>query len=121
MVDQKSQEAPLEVWTDGGCRLCQRSRAWCELRDRGGRFRFIDFRASDESELPMSISDHQASMWIRDRNGSLLEGFDAWCAIMAEIPGWRWVARLASMPPLASIGPPLYRWVAARRHRLAAR
>jgi len=112
---------PLDIWMDGDCGLCQRSRAWCETRDQDGRVRFIDFRTAGEDELPLTHEDHQKSMWVRDRDGILLDGFAAWRRIMAEIPGWRWVARLASLPPFALIGPPLYRLIAAHRHRLRPR
>ncbi|MCW8985300.1 MAG: DUF393 domain-containing protein [Thermoanaerobaculales bacterium] len=106
----------LDVWMDGSCRLCQGSRAWCETRDRDGRVRFIDFRATSGSELPLTPEDHRSTMWVRDSDGVLLDGFAAWRRIMAEIPGWRWVARLASLPPFALIGPHLYRLIASNRH-----
>jgi predicted DCC family thiol-disulfide oxidoreductase YuxK len=106
---------PLTVWMDGDCGLCQMSRAWCEFRDRDGRVRFIDFRAAGGNELPLTHEEHQKSMWVRDGNGALLEGFAAWRRIMAEIPGWRWLARLTSLPPFSLVGPPLYRLVAANR------
>ena len=105
----------LDVWMDGSCSLCQGSRAWCETRDRDGRVRFIDFRATSGNELPLTPEDHQSTMWVRDSDGVLLDGFAAWRRIMAEIPGWRWVARLASLPPLNLIGPPLYRLIASNR------
>ena len=105
----------LDVWMDGDCSLCQRSRAWCEIRDRDGRVRFIDFRAADGNELPLTHEDHQASMWIRDRDGALLKGFAAWQRIMAEIPGWGWLAWLTSLPPFTLIGPTFYRLVATNR------
>lgn len=111
----------LEVWMDGDCGLCQRSRAWCELRDRNGRFRFIDFRTEGKNELPLTHEDHQISMWVRDRDGVLLDGFAAWKRIMAEIPGWRWLARLTSLAPFTLIGPPLYGLIAAHRHHLRPR
>ena len=108
---------PLDVWMDGNCSLCQRSKAWCETRDRNGRVRFIDFRTASGDELPLTQEEHQTSMWIRDRDGALLKGFAAWQRIMAEIPGWGWLAWLTSLPPFTLIGPPLYRLVATHRHR----
>ena len=108
-------QQPIDIWMDGDCSLCQRSRAWCELRDPNGRFRFVDFRAAGEDALPVTHKDHETSMWVRDRDGTLLDGFGAWRRIMSEIPGWRWVARLASLPPFSLVGPPLYRLVAANR------
>ena len=111
----------LKVWMDGDCTLCQTSQKWCELRDRDGRVRFIDIRRADEDELPLTRSYHETSMWVEDNDGTLLEGFAAWRRILAELPGWRWLARLASLPPLSLIGPTLYRLVAAHRHRLPSR
>jgi predicted DCC family thiol-disulfide oxidoreductase YuxK len=107
----------LDVWIDGDCELCQRSRAWCEDHDVEGRVRFNDFRSVGVSALPKAYEDHEASMWVRDGNGELLEGFAAWRRIMADLPGWKWLARIASLPPLTLIGPPLYRLVAANRRR----
>ena len=49
----------LDVWMDGNCSLCQRSKAWCETRDRNGRVRFIDFRTASGDELPLTHDEHQ--------------------------------------------------------------
>ena len=119
MVDHLSHETPLEVWVDGGCTVCQVSQRWCQRRGSDGRVEFIDFREADDGCLPMARGDHEQSMWLRDRDGSIHGGFDAWRRIMAELPGWAWLARVASIPPFSLIGPVLYRWVAERRHWVA--
>lgn len=108
----------LEVWMDGECHLCLASKRWCEHRDRNARLRFVDFRTSTAEELPLPRSDHETSLWVRDDDGALLEGFAAWQRIMSEIPGWRWLARMAAIAPLPTIGRPLYRLIAAYRNRL---
>lgn len=108
----------LEVWMDGDCGLCQRSRAWCELRDSDARIRFRDFRSTADPDLPLEREDLEESMWVRDESGRLLEGFEAWRVIMNELPGWRWLARLVAAPPLRWLGPPLYRMIARNRRRL---
>ena len=105
----------LDVWMDGDCPLCQRSQTWCERRDTNRRLHFKDFREMEVEELPMNRQDHEASMWVRDTDGQLYEGFAAWRRIMSEFPRWRWLARLASRPPLDLIGPPIYKWIAAKR------
>ena len=107
----------LDVYLDGDCSLCQMSRSWCEHRDPDGRFRFIDFRAAADEGLPLTREEHEMSMWVLDDDGTLLGGFAAWRRIMSELPRWRWLARLFSMPPLTFIGPPLYRLIAANRSR----
>ena len=108
----------LDVWMDGDCPVCQVSRKWCSARDPEGRIRFIDFRTSKETDLPCGRDQHEASMWVRDRDGALLEGFAAWRRIMETIPGWGWLARLAGAPPLRWVGPSLYRLVARFRFRI---
>lgn len=106
----------LEIWMDGDCGLCRASRAWCELRDRRGRLVFRDFRTDDTHHVPLRAEDFESSMWVRDSDGELLEGFDAWRRIMDELPQWKWLARLVSLPPLNVVGQRLYRWIAANRH-----
>jgi predicted DCC family thiol-disulfide oxidoreductase YuxK len=110
---------PLEVWVDGDCNLCQRSQAWCEQRDGDGILRFRDFRTADRDDLPASYAQHEGSMWVREADGSLAEGFSGWRLITQRLPGWRWLAVAAGYPPLSWIGPPLYRLVARIRYLLA--
>jgi len=116
--DHTNRASPLDVWMDGNCTLCQASQKWCELRGSVGRVRFIDFRKAGEVDLPVTRTHHERSIWVRDSDGTLLEGFAAWRRIMAELPGWRVLARFASLPPFTLIGPPLYRLIAAHRQRL---
>lgn len=118
MNAKADEQSMLEVWMDGECRLCKTSRTWCELRDFNARIRFVDFRNASEEDLIVPRRDHETSMWVRDDNGTLLEGFDAWRRIMSELPGWRWLARLAAAPPFTAIGPPIYRLMARHRSRL---
>jgi hypothetical protein len=76
---------------------------------------FRDFRSAADNELPVSREDLEASMWVRDSAGDVHEGYAAWRRIMAELPRWKWLARVASLPPLTLIGPILYRLLAANR------
>jgi predicted DCC family thiol-disulfide oxidoreductase YuxK len=108
----------LEVWYDGQCPVCRASRDWCAARDPGGRLEFRDIRAASEFELPVSRAAAEASMWVRGDDGALAEGFAGWRRILAELPGWRWIAWVSGAPPLRWLGPPIYRMVARARGRL---
>ena len=119
MADEKTTR--LDVWMDGDCPLCQNSQAWCERRDTTGRLRFKDFRRAEPDELPMDRQAHEASLWAQDSDGRMFEGFAAWKRILAEMPGWKWLARLASLPPFTLIGPTMYRWIANHRQVLRRR
>lgn len=111
-------DGTLEIWYDGSCPVCVRSRQWSERRDRDRRLRFRDFRTADDAELPADRERHRATMMARTPDGQLLEGFAAWRRILAALPRWRWLARLAGVPPLAWLGPPAYRVVARHRDKL---
>jgi predicted DCC family thiol-disulfide oxidoreductase YuxK len=113
-----SVEDQLQVWFDGGCALCQRSRSWCETEDDNQRLRFVDYRHVTEGELPVSRHRLEAAMWVRTNEGELFAGFDGWLRILSELPRWRWLARVCGVPPLRWLGPPVYLLVARWRHRL---
>jgi predicted DCC family thiol-disulfide oxidoreductase YuxK len=108
----------LEVWYDGQCPLCRASRDWCATRDPEGRLEFRDVRAVAETELPVSRADAEASMWVRDADGALAAGFAGWRRILAELPRWRWLARVSGAAPLRWLGPPAYRLIARARRLL---
>ena len=108
----------LEVWLDGECAMCRSSQRFCEKRDPNGRLRFQDFRVAADADLPLNRVAHETSMWVRDSNGTLLEGFAAWRRIMAELPGCRWLAALSGIAPIRWFGPTLYRLVARFRFGL---
>ncbi len=110
----------MQVWYDGSCEVCRRSRAWCEERDGQDRFIFIDFRAASDDDLPVPRHDLESSMWVRARNGALLSGFEGWRLIVSSVPRWRWLARLTGIPPFRWLGPLAYRLAARLRNHLSA-
>jgi len=114
----KDEGRTLDVWMDGDCRVCRLSQRWCEWRDLKGRVAFHDFRVLDNPSIPVARRDLEESMWVRDGDGRLFAGFAAWRRIMAELPGWRWLASLGGLPPVSWVGPTLYRLIARNRHRL---
>ncbi len=108
----------LDVWYDGRCELCRRSRSWSERRDRLDRLRFRDLRTAPEAAWPRPLAELERTMWVCAPGAEPLSGFDGWRRIMAELPGWRWLALLTGLPPLPVIGRWLYDLVARNRHRL---
>ena len=120
MDEDSTPSDAIEVWMDGDCEVCSLSRSWCEDRDSGRRLRFRDFRTASEGEIPVPRDDLERSMWARDANGDLLEGFTAWRLIVSEIPGWRWLSAITGVPPFRWFGPSIYRLIARNRHRLSS-
>jgi predicted DCC family thiol-disulfide oxidoreductase YuxK len=115
-----SADEQVEVWYDGSCPLCSRSRVWAERRDERGRLVFHDLTDANESwALPAARSELQRALAVRRPGGALTTGFPAWCEVLSSLPRWRHVGGVLARPPLRWIGPAVYRLVARHRHRLA--
>jgi predicted DCC family thiol-disulfide oxidoreductase YuxK len=54
---------------------------------------------------------------VRLADGTVRTGFDAWRMILAELDGWRWLARAAGLPGLNHVGRSIYSLMARNRHR----
>ena len=96
------QTLPLTVLYDGACPLCRREisvyRGLQPLKP-DAPVCFAD--VSDASlPLPPGTTREQllARFHVRGRHGQLLSGAQAFLALWAALPGWRWLA-LAGRPP----------------------
>jgi len=108
----------LEVWTDGECALCRRSRRWVEERSEGCDIHMRDFRSALDSQLPVARSRLETEMVARSPDGRVYCGFAAWLEVMARVPRWGWLATVLAIPPLSWLGSAAYRLLARHRHRL---
>ncbi len=114
--EQTSDQAPaplLTVLYDGACPLCRREigvyRGLQPLRP-DAPVCFAD--VSDTTlALPPGTTRAQllARFHVRGRNGELLSGAQAFLALWAALPGWRWLARLGQLPGAAWLMERLYR------------
>jgi predicted DCC family thiol-disulfide oxidoreductase YuxK len=110
-------DGKLDIYLDGSCPFCQWSRARIEPWDTRGRLQFRDYNDPVvAASAPFSAEQLSAEMHLRTPDGSWLVGFEAWLRILRELPGLAWLGKLLGAPPMRSLGPPAYRWVA--RHRL---
>lgn len=108
---------PLTVLYDGGCPLCRREisvyRRLQPLRS-DAPVCFADISDAERplpSTLPPGTTRAQllARFHVRDRDGELLSGAQAFLALWAALPGWRWLARLGRIPGAA--------WLMERTYR----
>ena len=116
------QEAlPLTVLYDGACPLCRREigvyRGLQPLHpDSPVCFADVsDAAFSLPSALPPGTTREQllARFHVRGRDGVLLSGAQAFLALWAALPGWRWLALAGRLPGAA--------WVMERGYRLFLR
>ena len=118
MVTEPTRKAPpLIVLYDGACPLCRREigvyRGLQPLRpDRPVCFADV----SDATlTLPSDTTREQllARFHVRGHDGELLSGAQAFLALWAALPGWRWLALAGRLPGAA--------WVMERGYRLFLR
>ncbi len=105
MTEIVKESPPLTVLYDGACPLCRR-----EI----GIYRGLQPLRSD---APVCFADVSNAAWplppgttreqllarfhVRGRDGELLSGAQAFLALWAALPGWRWLARAGRVPGAA--------------------
>ena len=108
---------PLTVLYDGACPLCRREigiyRGLPPLRPDAP----VCFADVSDAALPLppGITREQllARFHVRSRDGELLSGAQAFLALWAALPGWRWLALAGRVPGAA--------WLMERTYRLFLR
>ena len=108
---------PLTVLYDGACPLCRREigiyRGLQPLRSDSP----VCFADVSDAALPLPPGTTReqllARFHVRGRNGELLSGAQAFLALWAALPGWRWLALVGRLPGVA--------WVMERAYRLFLR
>lgn len=115
MVTESERESmPLTVLYDGACPLCRREIGVYRGLQSSTPVCFAD--VSDSAlPLPPGTTREQllARFHVRDSDGQLLSGAQAFIALWAELPGWRWLARVGRLPGVA--------WLMERVYRLFLR
>jgi predicted DCC family thiol-disulfide oxidoreductase YuxK len=114
MNEPTPQPQPLTVLYDGACPLCRREIAVYQDIEPLSPVSFCDISRADVV-LPAGTTRAQllARFHVRCANGELLSGAQAFLAMWATLPGWRWLAQLGRLPGAA--------WLMERAYRLFLR
>ena len=120
-TDVAKDQPPLTVLYDGACPLCRREIGiyrGLQPLESGAPVCFAD--VSDAAlplpeALPPGVTRDQllARFHVRSRDGELLSGAQAFLALWAALPGWRWLALAGRLPGAA--------WVMEFTYRLFLR
>ena len=93
---------PLTVLYDGGCPLCRREiDLYRGLQPVQANAPVCYLDVNDPGlTLPPGTTREQllARFHVRDHQGALLSGAEAFLALWASLPGWRWLAMGARLP-----------------------
>jgi predicted DCC family thiol-disulfide oxidoreductase YuxK len=100
--------AACEVFFDGSCPLC---RAEIGLYQRTGSDALFTDISKTDAAPPDEISQSEAMkrFHVRRSDGRLVSGAAAFAELWKATPGWRWLGRIAALPPFVWIGEGLYR------------
>jgi predicted DCC family thiol-disulfide oxidoreductase YuxK len=125
VCDSDASAPPLTVLFDGACPLCRREIGIYRDLQANTPVCFAD--VSDPAlPVPNGTTREQllARFHVRASDGRLLSGAQAFLALWAALPGWRWLARAGRVPGVAwtmEIAYQLFLRVRPRLQRWAAR
>ena len=85
------------AYYDGNCPLCRAEIDMYRKQDTDNRIKLIDVSVTDV-DLPDGFDRIQAMarFHVMSTNGRLLSGAEAFIEVWRQLPGWRWVARIAT-------------------------
>jgi uncharacterized protein (TIGR01777 family) len=106
-----------EVWFNGDCPVCSWEIGGYE-RLAGRHNLPLRFHDSMRQARPLAAyglrPEHlERRLYLRDEQGRILSGFPAILALWARMPGYRWMWRVFSVPPLRAACETLYDHVVA--------
>jgi predicted DCC family thiol-disulfide oxidoreductase YuxK len=112
--DPGASAPPLTVLYDGACPLCRREIGIYRGLRTSAPVCFADVSDAAQPLLPGTTREQlMARFHVRDADGRLLSGAQAFLALWETLPGWRWLARVGRLPGVA--------WAMERVYRLFLR
>lgn len=92
----------LTVLYDGACPLCRREIGiyqGLQPVEPTQTLKFTDISEPGTALPPGGVrSDYLARFHVQRSDGQVLSGAEAFVALWATLPGWRWLAKLAALP-----------------------
>ena len=109
----------ITVFYDGKCGLCSKEIRYYQRIAPEGRFIWHDIAREPKHLEPLKISQEQAlrRLHVLSKEGELFVGVDAFCAIWQQLPRWRWLGVLISLPIIRQCAQLGYNWFADYRFK----
>ncbi len=87
------------VFFDGSCSLCRAEIEYYQRTDQDRTLCFVEISEAG-AVLPEGVTQERAMkrFHVRSSDGRVLSGAAAFVEIWTGLPGWRWAARVASLP-----------------------
>lgn len=97
-------ESRTVIFFDGSCPLCRSEIQMYRRHDAAGALCLVD--VSDSNAAMPAALDRETAMGrfhIIAGEGQILSGAAAFVEVWRQLPGWRWVAKIASLPGLTPL------------------
>ncbi len=89
----------LRVFFDGSCPICQKEIGIYKNADTTARIHWVDVSAEQASGvLPLARHALLARFHVQTPGGQLISGARGFIEMWRQLPGWRWLARICSIP-----------------------
>ncbi|MEM8660514.1 MAG: DUF393 domain-containing protein [Pseudomonadota bacterium] len=122
---QNASAGQITVYFDGSCPLCSAEISHYAAKDKEQRLCFLD--VSQQGVNPGADLSSETAMQrfhVRLPDGTLKSGASGFVVLWEELPGWRWLAKIARLPSVTPLLELFYRCFLPVRpmlSRLAAR
>jgi predicted DCC family thiol-disulfide oxidoreductase YuxK len=90
----------ITVLYDGACPLCRREIGVYQRAEGSDAVTFCDVSPADATPPGLTREEAMRRFHVIDGEGRLRSGADAFIALWLSLPRWRWLGRIASLPPL---------------------
>ena len=88
---------PVTVYFDGDCPVCSREIGWYRRCRGADSVAWVDIQGNAFAPTcGLTRDEALAELHVRRSDGSVVTGVDAFVELWRELPGWRWLARLAA-------------------------
>lgn len=110
---------PLTLIYDGACGFCVGWVEWVKKRDKKGIFIYLTCQSQERANQFPDIQETECleAMYLVTPEGQKFAGADALPKIFKELPGWKVVGLLLSLPGISIITWPVYGVIAKNRYR----
>ncbi len=107
------------VYYDGACPVCRREIAHYQRLRGAEAIAWVDAATCDEGALGSGLDRSRAlaRFHVRDADGALVSGAQAFVAIWRRLPAFAWLAPLASSRPVLALLEVAYAWFLRARRR----
>ena len=109
----------IKVYFDGVCSHCSKEINYYKEIAQNGLFEWIDVTANPKAMIEYNITQAEALLFIHaiDHNNTVFVGSEAFALIWKNLPNWKFLGHIVSLPIIRILAKHLYIQFAKRRFK----